>query len=127
VVATVPRAGARDLLLVRRDRWSEVQRTGVMSILTSSPRRAYTLDSFLRDALPAKINEMKFENVRGNVQTRVRKMLEQNVDGLIVAKAAIDRLLSATQPEFAETRSFLREALAQCRWMVLPLSANPSA
>src|SRR5213075_1203785 len=139
----LPRADARDLLLVRRDRWDEVEHTGVMSILTSSPRRAYNLESFLRDALPAKINEMKFENVRGNVQTRVRKMLEQNVDGLIVAKAAIDRLLStrgvseppavaggptpAAFDEFAETREFLLEALSQCLWMVLPLSANPSA
>jgi hydroxymethylbilane synthase len=145
IVATLPRADARDLLLVRRDRWAEVKRTGVMSILTSSPRRAYNLGSFLRDALPAKINELKFENVRGNVQTRVRKMLEQNVDGLIVAKAAIDRLLSAravSEPlrvaqaggpniaaldEFAETRTFLAGALSQCLWMVLPLSANPSA
>jgi hydroxymethylbilane synthase len=145
IVATLPRADARDLLLVRRDRWDEVEHTGVMSILTSSPRRAYNLGSFLRDALPAKINELKFENVRGNVQTRVRKMLEQNVDGLIVAKAAIDRLLSAravSEPrrvaqaggpniaaldEFAETRTFLAGALSQCRWMVLPLSANPSA
>jgi hydroxymethylbilane synthase len=142
IVATLPRADARDLLLVRRDRWAEVQRTGVMSILTSSPRRAYNLESFLREALPAKINELKFENVRGNVQTRVRKMLEQNVDGLIVAKAAVDRLLSAramSEPpaiagasnlatdEFAETRELLREALSRCLWMVLPLSANPSA
>jgi hydroxymethylbilane synthase len=142
IVATLPRADARDLLLVRRDRWNEVERTGVLSILTSSPRRAYNLESFLREALPAKVDELKFENVRGNVQTRVRKMLEQNVDGLVVAKAAIDRLLSAqrlSEPpavaggpgaapdEFAETREFLREALSQCRWMVLPLSANPSA
>src|SRR5437588_4755892 len=145
IVATLPRADGRDLLLVRRDRWDEVKRTGVMSLLTSSPRRAYNLESFLCDALPAKINELKFENVRGNVQTRVRKMLEQNVDGLIVAKAAIDRLLSERDvtesrrlgiaggpnrqslDEFAETREFLREALSQCRWMVLPLSANPSA
>ena len=144
IVATLPRADARDLLLLRRDRWNEVERSAVMSILTSSPRRAYNLESFLRAALPAKINELKFENVRGNVQTRVRKMLEQNVDGLIVAKAAIDRLLStpqrlseppavaggqhrAPQDEFGETRNFLRDALAQCRWMVLPLSANPSA
>src|SRR5207302_7264301 len=94
IIATLSRADARDLFLVRRDRWDEIEHTGAMSILTSSPRRAYNLESFLRDALPAKINELKFENVRGNVQTRVRKMLEQNVDGLIVAKAAIDRLLS---------------------------------
>ena len=50
-----------------------------------------------------------------------------NYNVMGVAKAALDRLLSASQSEFAETREFLRDALSQCRWMVLPLSANPSA
>ncbi len=134
IVATLPRADARDLLLVRKDRWAGVERTGVMSILTSSPRRAHNLDSFLHDALPAKISELRFDNVRGNVPTRVRKLLQSDVDGLIVAKAAIDRLLSArgeSSPaafdEFAETRNFLRDALSQCLWIMLPLRENPSA
>src|SRR5882762_10808235 len=39
IAATLPRADARDLLLVREDRWVDVERTGVMTILTSSPRR----------------------------------------------------------------------------------------
>ena len=127
IVATLPRADARDLLLVRKDRWAEVERTGVMTILTSSPRRAHNLDSFLREALPAKINEVKFENVRGNVPTRVRKLLELETDGLIVAKAALDRLLETPRPEFGVTQKELREALLQCRWMVMPLRENPSA
>ncbi|HEY0348884.1 MAG TPA: hydroxymethylbilane synthase [Pyrinomonadaceae bacterium] len=127
VIATLPRADARDLLLVPRSRWSEVERTGVMTILTSSPRRAHNLDSFLRAVLPAKITELNFTNVRGNVPTRVRKLLQSDVDGLIVAKAAIDRLLSAPQGELAATQKELREALSQCRWMVLPLRENPSA
>jgi hydroxymethylbilane synthase len=126
-VATLPRADARDLLLVRADRWLEVERTGAMSILTSSPRRAYNLDSFLRSALPARLTELNFVNVRGNVPTRVRKLFQTEVDGLIVAKAAIDRLLEAKQPEFGATRVELRTALSRCRWMVLPLSANPAA
>src|SRR3954463_8159403 len=41
IIATLPRADARDLLLVRKDRWAEIQRTGDLSILTSSPRRAH--------------------------------------------------------------------------------------
>lgn len=127
IVATLPRADARDLLLVRADRWPEVERAGVMSILTSSPRRAYNLDSFLRSALPTRLTELNFVNVRGNVPTRVRKLLQTEVDGLIVAKAAIDRLLEAKQPEFAATQAELRIALSRCRWMVLPLSANPAA
>src|SRR6266849_3668033 len=127
VAATLPRVDARDLLLVREDRWRDVERTGVMTILTSSPRRSYNLESFLREALPARLRELNFTNVRGNVPTRVRKLLESDVDGLIVAKAAIDRLLEAKQSEFAVTRKELQRALSQCRWMVLPLRENPSA
>jgi hydroxymethylbilane synthase len=104
IAATLTRADARDLLLVREDRWDEVEMSGVMTILTSSPRRAYNLDSFLREALPAKINQLNFVNVRGNVPTRVRKLLQSDVDGLIVAKAALDRLLEAPQDEFAATQ-----------------------
>src|SRR5205807_8556315 len=97
IVATLPRADARDLLLVREDRWSEVERTGVMTILTSSPRRSYNLDSFLRSGLPAKLNALKFVAVRGNVPTRVRKLWQSDVVGLFVSEVVCDRLLAATQ------------------------------
>src|SRR5436189_3236360 len=118
IVATLARADQRDLLLVRKDRWAGIKETGVLTIFTSSPRRAHNLDSFLRAALPAKISELRFENVRGNVPTRVRKLLEGEADGLIVAKAAIDRLLAADRllqappDEFVDTQTFLRQALA---------------
>ena len=127
IAATLPRADARDLLLVPGIRWPEIERTGAMSILTSSPRRGYNLNSFLGTALPAHLRELNFIDVRGNVPTRIRKLFQLNADGLIVAKAAIDRLLEAEPDEFADTRTELRRALSQCLWMVLPLSANPSA
>ena len=125
--ATLPRADMRDVLLVRKDRWEEVRRTGRFTILTSSPRRSYNLDAFLRTALPAEMSELIFEPVRGNVPTRVRKMWNPGADALIVAKAALDRLLEAPETEFAATQAELRNALSQCRWIVLPLRANPSA
>jgi hydroxymethylbilane synthase len=127
IAATLPRADARDLLLLRADRWPQVERTGAMSILTSSPRRAYNLNSFLPGAVPAVLKELNFVNVRGNVPTRLRKLFQTEVDGLIVAKAALDRLLEAKQEEFAATQAELRMVLSRCRWMVLPLSANPAA
>jgi hydroxymethylbilane synthase len=127
IAATLPRADARDVLLVREEGWSEVERSGVMTILTSSPRRSYNLDSFLRDALPATLRELNFVDVRGNVPTRVRKLFDLEVDGLIVAKAALDRLLEAKQSEFAKTQTELRRFLSRCLWMVLPLRQNPSA
>lgn len=127
IVATLPRADQRDLVLVRKDRWPAVAASGVLTILTSSPRRAHNLDTFLRVALPAEIKQINFANVRGNVPTRVRKLLETEVDALIVAKAALDRLLEAPQEEFTDTRKQLRAALAKCFWMVMPLRENPSA
>lgn len=131
VVATLPRADARDLLLVREDRWPQVERTSAMSILTSSPRRAHNLDSFLRTALPVKLTTLDFVNVRGNVPTRVRKLFESDVEGLIVAKAALDRLLEArggvVVDEFETIQRDLRAALSRCRWMVMPLRKNPCA
>src|SRR5438874_2959453 len=41
IAATLPRADMRDLLLVRRDKWDEAERSGRLTILTSSPRRGY--------------------------------------------------------------------------------------
>src|SRR3954470_17154808 len=96
IIATLPRADQRDVVLVRKDRWPAVTDSGVMKILTSSPRRAYNLDLFLRQGLPADIRQIDFVNVRGNVRTRIRKLLEMDADALIVAKAALDRLLEAS-------------------------------
>jgi len=127
IVATLSRADMRDLLLVRADAFEEVSRSGRMTILTSSPRRSYNLQTFLPAALPTRINELIFEPVRGNVPTRIRKMWNPGADGLIVAKAAVDRLLEAPEEEFAATKAELRQLLSQCRWMVLPLGANPTA
>lgn len=127
IVATLPRADMRDVLLVRCDRWDKVNRTRRLRILTSSPRRSYNLEEFLPQVLPAKLRALEFVPVRGNVPTRVRKMWQPGVDGLVVAKAALDRLLETERAEFAATRADLRRALSECRWMVLPFSANPSA
>lgn len=127
IAATLPRADMRDVLLVRDDRWADIERTGHLRILTSSPRRAYNLDAFLPEVLPVKLNRLEFVPVRGNVPTRVRKMWQPQIDGLVVAKAALDRLLKTERAEFGGGASDLRRALSQCRWMILPLRANPTA
>ncbi len=162
IVATLPRADARDLLLVRKDRLDQVRANKTLRVLTSSPRRTYNLDKFLKDYLPLAIEKVEFCNVRGNIPTRLRKLFGaatkgvesvkggndgvrgsvndndndndnvnnvqgENADALILAKAALDRLLETNADEYTEVRAELRFLLGQCQWMVLPLSANPTA
>lgn len=128
LAATLPRADQRDLLVLKKKHQARLRDTQALHILSSSPRRAYNLENFLKEHLPFSLQNVQFHNVRGNIQTRVRKLLEDDsVDGLILAKAALDRLLSARALEFQETRQFLREALQSLDWVVLPLSVNPNA
>lgn len=126
IVATLPRADLRDLFLFRRDRFESAKAARRVRVLTSSPRRAHNLKAFLETHLPFRA-EVGFENVRGNIPTRLKKLLSQDVDALVVAKAALDRLLEAPEPEFADVQGVIREALAKTRVMVLPLSVNPTA
>lgn len=121
IAASLERADQRDLLLMKRASVSKKN----LRIFSSSPRRAHNLTNFLKVALPAQPIEMKFESVRGNIQTRVRKWLDDTqIDGLILAKAAFDRLLTG---EVEATIEFLRKVLAEQLWMVLPLEYNPNA
>lgn len=124
IVATLPRADASDLLLFKK---KSVGKKNV-KIFSSSPRRSWNLSNLLTELLPGAETQVSFENVRGNIQTRVKKLIEnQQIDGLVVAKAAIDRLLTIETAEFQKTREFLRAALNELDWMVLPISQNPTA
>jgi hydroxymethylbilane synthase len=131
IVATLPRADVRDLLLIRKDRILNndqlISEIKSLRILTSSPRRAYNLEGFLKAYLPFLVESVEFLNVRGNIPTRLKKLLSENVDGIIVAKAAIDRLLQAPEAEFQETQGVIRDVLSKTRFMVLPLTVNPTA
>ena len=135
VVATLPRADSRDVLLVRRDRWEQRKVGETFRILTSSPRRLYNLEPFLKWALPwkAKAPAIEFSPVRGNIATRVGKLvsplLKESADALVVAKAALDRLLTSAKygEAFPESQAKLREDLMDLDFIVLPLTVNPSA
>ena len=132
IVATLPRADVRDLLLFRRDKLKELEGAIKRSIriLSSSPRRAYNLAGFLKAYLPQPLcrhRAIEFESVRGNIPTRLKKLLSQDVDGLVVAKAALDRLILARESEFKSAQATIAEALSQTRFMVLPLRVNPTA
>lgn len=128
IAATLPRADQRDLLLIKKSHFEKLRSTKALRVFSSSPRREYNLTEFFKSHLPFHLSNVKFESVRGNIPTRIRKLLEaDDTDGLIVAKAALDRLLTAPQEEFLEVQKLLRSYLAELEWMALPLSINPNA
>ncbi len=118
-----PRADQRDLFLFRKSSLGKSD----LKILTSSPRREFSAKKFLRSLLPFSVNELEFQAVRGNVNTRIRKLVEGQGDGLFLAKAALDRLLAETREEFRSTQIEIREFLHDLQWCVLPLSYFPTA
>lgn len=122
VIASLPRADQRDLLLFKKKSKAKEN----IKIFSSSLRRAHNLKPFFSWALPWKTSSVVFESVRGNIPTRIEKLMNnKNIDALVLAKAALDRLLS--EPIFEQTAQNLRQNLSECDWMVLPLMENPNA
>ena len=76
--------------------------------------------------LPWPVEALSAVPVRGNVPTRLTKLIAGSAPALLVAKAALDRLLDPRQP-FDDSRRAVRAALDECRWMVLPISECPTA
>jgi hydroxymethylbilane synthase len=127
IFGTIERGDMRDMLFIKKKSLTNLKKETV-SIFTSSPRRKYISEIILRDLLPFKKAKLSFYDIRGNIETRLKKLNESNLDGLIIAKTAIDRLLS-DQPNKRDQNSTIKikSYIDEFKWMVLPLSCFPTA
>lgn len=126
VMATLPREDSRDVLLISKA--VRAKAPSQLRVLTSSPRRMYGVQHFLRGCLPWNVEDVSFIPVRGNVPTRIQKLLSGEGDILFVAKAALDRFLNPPPlPEFLAVAKTIRGLLDQCDFQVWPLSQCPTA
>jgi hydroxymethylbilane synthase len=123
VAGTLERADPRDVLLVRPD--AIHSRPSSFRVLTSSPRRTWQLRASISPLLPWPVSEVDAVPVRGNIPTRLEKLVSGGAHGLVVAKAALDRLLASDQD--TTVRSTVRALVDSHRWMVLPLKEFPTA
>ena len=124
IAGALPRADARDVLLIKKAAIDA--RPQDLRVLSSSPRRAWLLGEALPALLPWPVQSVEAVPVRGNIETRVRKLIEGPEHGLVVAKAALDRLLGFGAP-FEREATTLRGYLASCEWMVMPMREFPWA
>ena len=127
IAGTLPRGDQRDILFVKKNHLSKIKSNKTISIFSSSPRRVYNLDFFVKNFLPYKINIINFLNIRGNIPTRFKKFIEGKEDGFIVAKAAIDRLLDYESHGFEDLAKIIKKYIDQCAWTITPLSLNPTS
>ncbi|MCS6947248.1 MAG: hypothetical protein NZM12_06505 [Steroidobacteraceae bacterium] len=136
VAATLPRADPRDALLIRRAALAHIATRG-LRVLSSAARRRIHLEEFLAWALPVPPVAVEFAPVRGDIETRLTRLLSGEGDALVIAKAAIDRLLAdppaagagdaSTYVALERARACVARTLAACRVLILPLSVCPAA
>ena len=139
IIPILKRADQRDILLFKKEALSNIPKKIVL--LSSSLRRIFLLEHFLKKALPRSLQRstLIFEPVRGNVMTRIRKLSQSNAHALVMAKAALDRLLLAPShllldprllelEELQKAQEEIRKTLQEkCTFMLLPLSWCPNA
>ena len=123
IIGTLPRADMRDIIFFKKKNLDKIEKNKTLNHLTSSPRREYNLNTFLKNALPYKIEKISFDNIRGNIPTRLNKYFFGDADGIVLAKAALDRLLNNN----TDLSKDIRKILDSSNWLIPPLSENPCA
>ena len=125
IYGTLNRADMRDMLILKNN-LKDHSHINQLTIMTSSPRRRYAIEHHLKDLLPIDYDKTHFKDIRGNIDTRLNKFLKDDADGIVIAKAAIDRILNDTKNNL-ETKTLIKKCLEMHHCIILPLSIFPSA
>ncbi len=93
--AVVDRDDTRDVAIFNKNVEEKIKNGETIIIGTCSPRREEMATVFLKKALPQLHTEIKIETkpIRGNVETRLRKLNSGEYDATILATAGLNRLL----------------------------------
>jgi hydroxymethylbilane synthase len=116
--AVVDRDDTRDVAIFNSDIEEKIKRGETIIIGTCSPRREEMASVFLKKALPQLNTEIKIgtKDIRGNVETRLRKLNSGEYDATILATAGLNRLLRSQ-----DDTDLIKQLLADKKLMLLPL------
>ena len=140
VFAVVDREDARDVAIFNKNVLGKIKNGETIVIGTCSPRREEMATDFLQKALPQLNSQLKVTTkfIRGNVDTRLRKLDSGDYDGIILATAGLNRLLKkphlnplrqsaeglSETPNIENVKTdseIIKELLADKKIMLLPL------
>ena len=124
---SLERADQRDILFVKKNNIEKINKSKSISVLSSSPRRIYNLNEFIKEYLPFNCKKIFFKDIRGNIPTRFEKFILGHEDCMVVAKAAIDRLIHSNMDQFNNLSKNIKEKINECLWTITPLSQNPTS
>lgn len=119
VVATLEREDPRDLVFVKKSALNKKE----ISFLSSSPRRECNLGNFVKEFVFPN-SKLNWIAVRGNLPTRMNKFMSSDGDALVLALAAVKRLL---QHGNQESKDALAAVMAICEVLIVPVTDNPPA
>ncbi len=116
--AVVDRDDKRDVAIFHADVPKKISKGEKIIIGTCSPRREEMATVFLQQALPQLHSRISIHTkpIRGNVETRLRKLDAGEYDATILATAGLNRLLRSK-----EDAGLIRQLLADKKIMLLPL------
>jgi hydroxymethylbilane synthase len=116
--AVVDRDDVRDVAIFNSTITKKIAAGKKIIIGTCSPRREEMAIGFLKKALPQLGKEIIIETkpIRGNVETRLKKLQGDEYDGTILATAGLNRLLRD-----GVDASLIKSLLADKKLMLLPL------
>ncbi|MBA2405526.1 MAG: hydroxymethylbilane synthase [Bdellovibrionales bacterium] len=126
LAAITERKYAHDILLMPKHHIKDLKNfKGDLVVGTSSPRRIANLTHALRNYLPYvkdQDNIIRCETLRGNVNSRIKKLKDGNYHAITLALAGLERLAHGEK-----SRIELAGLLEGLNYFILPQSVFPSA
>ena len=123
LAAVTKRTYAHDILFIRNETKEKLDSMTEFVVGTSSPRRITNLEKNLHRFIPSK-NELlvKTKMLRGNVNTRIQKLVDGDYDAIVLALPGIERLALSE-----DSLKQLKVLLGGLDYIILPQTIFPSA
>jgi len=111
-----------DVLLIKKDKFKNLNSTKTFIVGTSSPRRIVNIQKSLGDYLQIENKKIECKTLRGNINTRIEKLIDDQYDAIVLAFAGLERLAS-----YPSSAVILKDLLSTLDFMILPTKDFPPA